>query len=422
MQAQQSAKPWIIWALGAAFFLAEYFARVSPSVMLPDLMRTFNATALALGTLSACFYLAYIPMQLPVGMLVDKFGPHRLLTIMAILCGVACFLFGSTTVLFLGQVSRFLMGFSASFAFVGTLKLASSWFPASRFGLLAGLTQALGMLGAVIGEAPTAIAVHHIGWRNTMFVMSAVIIVLGICIWLFVRDKPQPSTRIKTAIAEIGIFKGLYIVVKNPRSWINGIYIGLLYAPSAAFAELWGVNFLTQSYHISRTLAGAAIGTIFIGWTIGGPLTGWFSDKMRRRKPVLIFSSLCGLLFMSCIIFIPNLSIHTLFILLFLYGMTNTGVAISYAVASEINQPNINGTSIAFANMASVLIGACLQPVIGYILDKLWNGVLIHGVRHYSLSDYHHALLVLPLCSLLSVVFALFIKETYCKNAFFKSH
>lgn len=413
-------RPWLVWALGATFFLAEYFARVSPSVMLPDLMRSFNADALALGTLSACFYLAYIPMQLPVGMLVDKFGPHRLLTVMAILCGGACLLFGLTKVLFLGQVSRFLMGFSASFAFVGTLKLASSWFPARRFGLLAGLTQALGMLGAVIGEAPTAVAVHHIGWRNTMFVMSVAIVILGIFIWLFVRDRPahKEETHRKH---KIGLLQGLLIVIKNPRSWINGVYIGLLYAPSAAFAELWGVNFLTQSYHIPRTIAGAAIGTIFIGWTIGGPLTGWLSDRVGRRKPILIASSVCGFIFMSSVIFIPHLSIHVLFTLLFLYGMTNTGVAISYAVASEINKPEINGTSIAFANMASVLIGACLQPVIGYILDLLWRGDMSHnGVRFYSLADYHHALLVLPICSLLSFVFALFVKETYCRNVFGK--
>lgn len=411
-------RPWIVWALAATFFLAEYFARVSPGVMLPDLMRTFNADALALGTLSACFYLAYIPMQLPVGMLVDRFGPRVLLTIMCILCGFACLLFGSTHILLFGQISRFLMGFSASFAFVGTLKLASSWFPSERFGLLAGLTQALGMLGAVIGEAPTAIAVHHVGWRNTLFLMGGLIILLGIFIGIIVRDKPKNFSTLHqhNHPEKPKLFSGLAKVVKNRRSWINGCYIGLVYAPSAAFAELWGVNFLTQTYHISRTIAGAAIGMIFIGWTIGGPLTGWFSDKIGQRKPLMIASSLCGLIFMSCIIYVPNLSLHVLFALLFFYGMTNTGVAISYAVASEINLPNINGTSIAFANMASVLIGACLQPIIGYILDILWHGNMLHGVRIYSLADYHHALVILPTCSFASLILALFVKETNCRN------
>jgi MFS family permease len=416
MKQNSSFRPWLIWALGAGFFLTEYFARVSPSVMLPDLMRSFNADALALGTLSACFYLAYIPMQLPVGMLVDKFGPHKLLTIMAFLCGLSCYLFGVAHVMWLGQLGRLLMGFSASFAFVGTLKLASMWFPARRFGLLAGLTQGLGMLGAVIGEAPTAVAVHHIGWRNTMYIMAVVIIVLAVFIGIIVRDKPATPTASIKPENKVGIWHGLILVLKNSRSWVNAGYIGLLYAPSAAFAELWGVNFLTQTYHWPRTLAGAAIGTIFIGWTIGGPATGWISDRIGRRKPLLMFSAVCGMLFMGSVIYIPHLSVITVFALLFLYGMTNTGVAISYAVASEINAPQINGTSMAFANMASVLIGALFQPIIGYILDKLWTGHMQHGIRVYSSSNYHWALLALPICSLLSFVFAWFVKETHCRN------
>lgn len=418
MTTENPLKPWLVWALGATFFLAEYFARVSPSVMLPDLMRSFNVDALALGSLSACFYLAYIPMQLPVGMLVDKFGPHRLLTVMAILCGAACFIFGVTHVLVFAQIGRFLMGFSASFAFVGTLKLASRWFPTQRFGLLAGLTQALGMLGAVIGEAPTAIAVQHVGWRYTMFIMAAVIILLGICIGLIVRDKPKILINAHDKLTDpYGLLEGLLLVVKNPRSWINGFYIGLLYAPTAAFAELWGVNFLSENYHISSTVAGAAIGTIFIGWTVGGPIAGWFSDKIQRRKPILFISALAGLVFLSCVIFIPHLPTSLLFTLLFLYGLTNTGVAVSYAVASEINLPQINGTSIAFANMASVLIGACLQPIIGYLLDLHWNGISLHGVPQFTVGDYQHALILLPVCSALSFIFAFFIKETFCRNA-----
>src|SRR5688572_11451641 len=138
--------PWIVWGLAAAFFFSEYFARVAPGVMVPDLMRDFKVTALTLGSLSAFFYYAYVGMQVPVGILVDRFGPHRLLTVATVLCSAGCLLFASAQSVSLAEAGRFLMGFGASFAFVGTLKLAAVWFPASQFGLLAGLTQALGML------------------------------------------------------------------------------------------------------------------------------------------------------------------------------------------------------------------------------------------------------------------------------------
>ena len=87
--------PWLIWGLGAAFFFAEYYARVAPSVMATDLMQAFQVNAFALGSLSAFFYYAYVAMQLPVGMMMDRFGPHRLLTYTALICGIGAIGFSS---------------------------------------------------------------------------------------------------------------------------------------------------------------------------------------------------------------------------------------------------------------------------------------------------------------------------------------
>ena len=236
------------------------------------------------------------------------------------------------------------------------------------------------------------------------------------------RGKPrgiQPTERLTLTInpaKPLKIFSSLFIVIKNSQTWINGCYVGLLYAPSAAFAELWGVNFLTQTYHLARPIAGALIGTIFIGWTIGGPLTGWLSDRIGRRKPILLISSICGAVFMGIVILVPHLPLLIIFILLFCYGFTNIGVAISYAVASEINLPKVSGTSIAFANMASVLIGACFQPIIGWLLDLLWKGKTHNGIHLFSSTHYRLALLALPICCLLSFIIALKIKETNCRN------
>lgn len=171
--------PWLIWALGAAFFFSEYFARVAPSVMVPELMQSFHVKALSLGALSAFFYYAYVAMQIPVGALVDRYGSHRLLTVAAALCGISCLLFSMAQTLLIAELGRLLMGFSAAFAFVGALKLATVWFPASRFGLLSGLTQALGMAGAAVGEGPISVSVAAIGWRPTMLSMGIFFVVFG---------------------------------------------------------------------------------------------------------------------------------------------------------------------------------------------------------------------------------------------------
>ena len=203
---------------------------------------------------------------------------------------------------------------------------------------------------------------------------------------------------------------------RNPQSWWNALFAGLLFAPTAALAELWGVKFFRQTYDLSNEMAAMGIGLIFIGWTIGGPLIGWISDKIKRRKIILILSASLSLLFASLVILVPYLPLGVLFCLLFLYGFANTGVATAYAVASEINPQAIAGTSVAFANMASVIVGAGFQPLIGWMLQKNWGGAMLQGVPLYSNSNFRTALLILLVSLLLALLVACGIKETYCRR------
>ena len=225
-----SRRVWFAWGLAASFFLAEYFVRVSPSVMVEPLMRAFNVNAFGLGSLSAFFYYAYVAMQLPVGTLIDRFGARRLLTVMAALCGLSTLLFAHATHLNVAELARLLMGFSAAFAFVGALKLANTWFPAARFGVLAGTTQALGMLGAAIGEGPVSVLVAHVGWRAALHVIGGVLLLLALLIGFIVRDKPKPKP---LAIAQhhrpayfMPLLQQLWEVLKHSQTWINGAFVG----------------------------------------------------------------------------------------------------------------------------------------------------------------------------------------------------
>lgn len=421
--ALNSRYAWFIWSLGAGFFLVEYLARVAPAVMVPELMSAFSINATGLGVFSALFYYAYVGMQVPVGSLMDRFGPHRLLTAMATLCAVGCFIFGMTENLFLAKVGRFLTGFGAAFAFVGTLKIATLWFSPTRIGLLAGATQALGMLGAAFGQGPTALLTSHFGWRQTMFLIGAMLLILAALIWIFVQDREVFANQDQTAADASAdsvrehILPSLKLAFKNPQTWLVSLFAGLLFAPTAAFAEFWGPTYLVNVYGINYTVAGSAISAIFLGWAVGGPIAGYVSDKMQLRKPIMYFSAVACLILMTAVLYIPNLSITWLFVLLFAYGLSNVGVATTYAIACEINPRNISATSMAFCNMASVLVGSAFHPLIGKFLDMQWDGKMIDGVMVYSIQAYKNAMLLIPICLIICVVVCLFIKETHCKVA-----
>lgn len=409
---------WFIWGIGAFFFFAEYFVRISPSVATQQLMSSFHVNAFALGGLSASFYYAYISMQIPVGLLVDHFGPKRVMFCATLICALGSALFAMATDIYIADISRFMIGFAAAFAFVGTLKLVSVWFEPKYFAFLAGATQGLGMLGACIGDAPMAVLFHAFGWRTSMFGIAVIFGLVSLLILFLMKDRPDHIKVIHHA-ERPPFWPGLWTVMKNGQSWWNCLYVGLNFGPTAAFAGLWGVSYIREAYHVSNTLAAGMVGMIFIGMAIGCPIFGWISDSTRKRLPLMRLSAICSLLLISTIVYAPYIGIHlgetSLFIVLFAYGILNGGLVPSYALGADVNLHRLTGLAMGVTNMASVIIGATLIPIIGKLLVINWSGVMIDNAPHYSAQNYQFALMTLPACFILAMMATFFIRETHCK-------
>lgn len=406
---------WLVWGLAATFYFADYMARVAPGVMHQSLQETFSMSEAGFGTLTASFYIPYIFMQIPVGLSVDRLSVRRILTFMSLITALGCIVFGFAESLFVGALGRMLIGFSAAFAFVSALRLATSWFPPAMLGLLAGLTQALGMLGAAAGEAPVSFLVENWGWRNSLFIMAAMFVVLSVFLYMFVRDKPREAQSVHADLPKTGIKESLKIVLSSKQTWFNALYAGFLFVPTAVIGEAIGPAYLQFGRGFSAHSAAFATGLIFIGWGIGGPLSGWLSDKMGRRKPLMIASALFGFILSSIFVWVPAMGIWPAYFVFLVFGLTNTGVAISYAVSTEIQPRHVIGTSIAFTNMISIFVGALMQPLVGFMVDKV-AGERSYHVADLTMPDFQAGLSLLPICSLIALVLAFLVKETRCKR------
>ncbi|MBI5273911.1 MAG: MFS transporter, partial [Chlamydiales bacterium] len=130
---------WIIWALAAIFYFYEYLLRISPSVMIPELMQTYHVDAAAIGFMVAFYLYAYAPMQLVVGVLMDQYGAKKLLTLASIICGLGSILFGLSNHIVLAGIGRLLIGLGSAFAFVGMVFICSHLFPQHKRALVIGL-------------------------------------------------------------------------------------------------------------------------------------------------------------------------------------------------------------------------------------------------------------------------------------------
>jgi len=516
----------IVWGLAVIFYFYELMLLVSPSVMMDDLAITFKTSAEQLGSLAAFYYYAYALMQIPVGLLMDRFGPRILLTLAAAFCAVGCLIFGSAHSLLIAQIGRFVMGVGGSFAVVGCLKLASLWFPVNRFAFLTGIMVAVGMMGGVFGQAPIAKIVMSIGWRDTVLLGAVAGMILSLIIWFVISNHPfhknflenhtqhlppftqeikiwvtfavvlvvflypfflihhlhegyhvnntillysffylgwvvglslkkhlakfSPVIRMLLAFTalligsylmlnfilsqqefilialSLGFFarvlfpqalpipNGLYEVMKMPQAWIVSLYAGLMFVPTTGFGQLWGVPYFVERFQIDKVDAGAMVSMIFFGWALGGPLYGWISDKLHRRKMPMALAAISTLAAMSAILYAP-VSALEMKILMFLLGACSSGFILAFSVMREINVPLLTGTAIGFINTLNNASGALAQPVVGHLLDQLWDGHVLDGAPIYSTTMYNEALLFLPICILLALLLLPFIRETFCR-------
>jgi len=406
--------PWIIVSLGALYYCYEYFLRISPSVMASELMQYYNLTGVEFGNFSAYYYHAYTPMQIIVGILMDRYGPRRLLTIACFFCALGTFMFASGGSLAVADSGRFLVGLGSAFAFVGALKLATIWLPPNRFALVSGIITCLGMVGAMTGDIVLRLLVDMIGWKIAVYLSALVGVLLALVLWGVIRDSNPSHVHAHTHTTDFkNLFSGLWATIRTRQIWLNGLVGLLLYLSLSAFAEIWGIPYLQQARGLSPSDAASINSMIFLGWAVGGPVWGWFSDYIELRSLPIMFAAFSALLLVCIILYVPGLSASVCYLLMFLFGFFSSVQVLVFAVCRESSPIRVAGTAIALTNMVVMLGGNVFQPVIGKLLDMTWSGTIVNGARVYSNTAYELALTVLPISILLAIVIMFFIRETH---------
>jgi MFS family permease len=412
------AYPWLVWALSATFFFYKYLLQVSPSVMSNDLMSAFNITGAGLGNLAACFFYAYLLMQIPVGILLDRYGPRLITSFAIFICAMGTLLFAHSQALWEAEISRAMIGLGAAFAAVSCLKLATIWFPPKRFALIGGLSMTVAMFGAVGGEAPLSFLVASHGWRIALIDVAMPGFILMMLVFIIVRDRsPNFSTVTKKTTVNFSQLKmQMKTILSDKQTWLLSFYSGLAFAPVSVFGGLWGVSFFKAAYHLTAEQAATATAFIFIGFAIGCPIAGWYSDYIRRRKIIMIVGTATALITMLSVLYLSNASLRTLEGLMFLFGFGASGFFLCFPMIREIHLLIFAATVIGFMNIFDSICEALTEPFIGKLLDLGWKGTYDHGARIFTVHDYHLALLTIPVYYLLALIFLFFIKETHCQQ------
>lgn len=413
---------WIILGVVALAYILSFFQRFAPAGIAQDLAAAFQTSAASLGVLAATYFYVYTLMQVPTGIMVDTLGPRRILLLGGVVGGAGSLLFGLAPSLEVALVGRTLVGLGVSVTFIAMLKIIALWFAENRFATLVGASMLIGNLGSVLAGAPLSSLAQATGWRGVFIGIGIVSLVLGAACWLLVRDRPPGESArgagedARPRVDRTVVLSGLLCVMRNPATWpVTLVNFGVA-GSFFAFGGLWAMPFLTQGLGLPRDVASLHLSLYFAGFALGCLVMGTISDRLGRRKPVVIVATHAyGLLWLFWLSGIapPLWATYGLFAAM---GLATASFSLTWACSKEVNPPLLSGMSTSVTNMGGFLAGALLQPLVGWVIDLRWSGTMVNGTRVYAPEDIRFGLLLVAAAAWFGAVCAWRIRETRCRN------
>jgi MFS family permease len=416
------AIPWIIWSIVGLYYFYEITLRVFPSTMRWDFMQGFQINATQFGVFTSIYYVSYVIMQIPAGLIVDRYSIRKTLFVACLLCMSGFFIIHASHTIGIAYIGRFVVGFGSAFAYVYTLKVATIWLPRRHFGLATCIADSLGMLGAIFAD----IVFVKINIDSSPHLSIVTLLVTGSIIAMLIffvfRDKPgSKKTRElnREDTRDIAhIIDKIKRILCNPQIWLIGMVGCLFYLPASVIGDVWGLPYLQTVYHLSKKEAGYVLSSFFLGWVLAGPFLGAWSDHIRLRCFPMKLTITMDAVLLCAIIFIPAifhvlLPTALLFIFFFLIGVSTGTHPLVFAMAKENFPDRIAGTVVAVINTLTMLGGLIFQPLVGYFLD-LSHGTLhmVGAIKDYTSENYTFALSIIPISLVLCLIVMHFIKET----------
>jgi MFS family permease len=370
----------IAWLITAVYYFYQYVLRSAPAVMMPQLSDAFGLTATGVASMAGLFYWGYSPFSLVAGAALDRLGPARVVPIGAAAVGVGALLFASGNEA-AANIGRLMQGAGGVFALVGAAYIATNNFPASRAATLIGATQMFGMAGGSAGQFVVGPLIAA-GMAWSVFWAGMGILGLAICLVLFLMLPAQaPAARSEHGLGDS--VRALVVVFRNPQSILCGVIAGLLFIPTTIFDMIWGVRYLQEARGLEYGAAVMRSATVPFGWIIGCPLLGFVSDRLGRRKPVIVGGAVVLLACLAWILYGPS-GVFPPYVLGLVAGMASGAAMLPYTVIKEANPPDLSGTSTGVVNFLNFTFSALLGPVFGGLLAAVSGGATPMAPEHYQ--------------------------------------
>lgn len=367
---------WVIWLVTSLFYAYQYILRVMPNIMLQDIMQQFHINASAFGQFSGVYYIGYSLLHLPVGILLDRFGPKKVMSSCILLTVI-----GMTPLLFANHwaypvAGRFLIGLGSSAAILGLFKVIRITFSEKRFSHMLSFSVMIGLLGAIYGGGPISYMRDLFGYQTVIQILSLLGITLAaITYWIVPNMENSSQESVVANIRE---------VLSNRRVLFTCICAGLMVGPLEGFADVWSTAFLKQVYDFDGTIAASLPSIIFIGMCFGAPLLNFIAEKIKNHLITIIGAGILMVTLFTCLL-TWLLSPKTVTVSFILIGMCCAYQILAIYKASTYVRAEVAGLTTAVANMIIMIFGYAFHTTMGGLINS-FGGISSSSALSYGVT------------------------------------
>ncbi len=391
-----SLRAFMAWFMASSFTCFQFCTQVILGPMAVELMQAFSLDAVSVSYVVSSFFYVYLLMQLPAGILLDRYPAKYIMPITCSICAIGAVLMGLASTVYLFVFARMLCGFGSAFGFIGTMRVLRNYFSLKYMALFIGFTEMMGFILTAVCEQAVSFYLPVYGYKSVLFYFG--LIGLAIAIFMYISSlsrfapehefAPPRKHDIKVIAHD---FKEL---VTDKQMLILGVISFSFFALVTSYAALWGVPSLVNINQLSFEDATQAMSYIFLGIATGGPLAGVLTTKLRDLNKLIFWSGLINAgLFL--ILLYSNLDVIIINMLLYLTGVFGCCYLLCFTIANNLVAARLSGTCMGLINMITMTSALVLQPIMGYLVALDGQAGMLNGAPVYLVSGYKRACWVL---------------------------
>ena len=376
---------WAIFAVLTIGYFFVYFHRISVSVVGQDIVADVGGS---IGLLSSVYYWTYTAMQIPSGLMADRFGPRAASTLFLLIASVGSLITCVGTEFWMIVLGKVMIAAGMAVVYVPLMKLVSVWFPKADFAVLSGIVIAVGNVGAIAATGPLEMLADALGWREVFLVLGLVTLVLALLCAVVIRNHPserglpsvesvEGSGAVESSAARIPVLKGLRIVFSGGRRfWTCALAYFLVYGTIMTFQGTWAVTYFNSVYGFvlsaSWMVTALGVGKILSTLAIGAMTS---RGIIRSKRRTMIYgTSVFAAIWVVIFLFAGEIDSYWFwFAVSFLFGFFGGFMTLSFTQVKEWYPIAVSGTAVSGTNIFLFLGASVCTTVSGFVVGTSYT-------------------------------------------------